>query len=189
MQLSQIIKRVITEGLTLGTKMSNMHYIEQECRHTTFSGGFWMNERWNEWMVMWMYQCSSYYVWHEHVFEDIHIVRGHLKLLFFSVIQSRVMMSYPMTRARCPCLASAREHTHTQRHTHTHTHTHEDTHTHTNTHIAAIHTTFKLLPWQPVSIPPGIFYRTANINTNTRQTHTHTHTNTHSETHIRDPVV
>ena len=47
--------------------------------------------------------------------------------------------------------------------THTHTHTHAHTHT-------AIHATFKLLPWQPVSIPQG------NIVQDCKHTHTHTHT-------------
>lgn len=71
------------------------------------------------------------------------------------------MISYEMTRVHCPCLASAWQHRNT------HTHTHNLTRMHKHIHITAIHATFKLLPWKPVSIPQGILYRTVNINTNT----------------------
>lgn len=64
--------------------------------------------------------------------------------------------------------------THTQLISLSHTRMHARMHL----NITAIHSTFKLLPWQPVSLLQGIWYRTANINKNT-----HIHTQLHTVKH------
>ncbi len=157
--------------------MDNVTQIEPSSviSHTTFSDDYWKDRNVNvdessskmkEMQYQWLCRQLLCLMWpHFGHIEGIYTHCGRsLKTGLFQWFRASVI-SYEMTKAHCPCLASAWEHTYTSSHKQAHTRTSLQF----TQHSSCCHG--NLSP-----SPRGILYRTANINTNTHTTRTLRHT-------------